>query len=320
MNWLPHAAWCLLFCMPGFAAENTLRFNFEEKTLQGWQVVEGQFDRLLSDCAFFHNQPDTPYNKEGTTYLNTLEKRDGSRTDQFTGVLESPVFLLSGPRVSFLIGGGSHPATYVALCREDGEELLHAQGRDTETMQRITWDASPYVGQRLFVRLVDRHSGGWGHVTFDDFTAEGTIDVAATDARFARLEAARLKQEHETRHQAIRQLLATLRPAVEALTNADKSRYTIGPAILARLDQIQLSLASAPLEESQSLLNEVQTLQRQALLANPLLTEHPILFVVRPQYQPDHHSTETMFQNGEINTRSFRGGSALKYWTARQAR
>jgi len=49
-----------------------------------------------------------------------------------------------------------------------------------------------------------------------------------------------------------------------------------------------------------------------AVLSNPLLTDHPLLFVSRPQYKPDHHNTETMFQVGEINTDSFEGGSALK--------
>jgi hypothetical protein len=42
------------------------------------------------------------------------------------------------------------------------------------------------------------------------------------------------------------------------------------------------------------------------------IREQLILFVVRPQYRPDHHNTETMFQTGEINTGSFVGGSALK--------
>lgn len=48
------------------------------------------------------------------------------------------------------------------------------------------------------------------------------------------------------------------------------------------------------------------------LLANPALTAHPILFVTRKQYRPDHHNTETMFQKGEINEASFEGGGALK--------
>ncbi|MCL4207250.1 MAG: PD40 domain-containing protein [Pirellulaceae bacterium] len=45
---------------------------------------------------------------------------------------------------------------------------------------------------------------------------------------------------------------------------------------------------------------------------DPLVTTHPILFVVRPQYRKDHHNTETMFQTGEINTGSFVGGGAIK--------
>ena len=41
-------------------------------------------------------------------------------------------------------------------------------------------------------------------------------------------------------------------------------------------------------------------------------TAQPIVFVVRAQYAPDHHNTETMFQTDEINTGSFRGGSAIR--------
>lgn len=48
------------------------------------------------------------------------------------------------------------------------------------------------------------------------------------------------------------------------------------------------------------------------LLADPALTAHPIVFVTRKQYRPDHHNTETMFQKGEINEASFEGGGALK--------
>jgi hypothetical protein len=51
---------------------------------------------------------------------------------------------------------------------------------------------------------------------------------------------------------------------------------------------------------------------RQALAAYPAVLKQPILFVVRQQYRPDHHNSETMFQTGEINTDSFTGGSALK--------
>ena len=59
-----------------------------------------------------------------------------------------------------------------------------------------------------------------------------------------------------------------------------------------------------------------QSASRRGRKPNPLgptvVTAQPIVFVVRPQYAPDHHNTETMFQTGEINTASFRGGSAIR--------
>jgi len=37
-----------------------------------------------------------------------------------------------------------------------------------------------------------------------------------------------------------------------------------------------------------------------------------LVFIVRNQYKQDHHNTATIFQTGEINTNSFKGGAALK--------
>lgn len=48
--------------------------------------------------------------------------------------------------------------------------------------------------------------------------------------------------------------------------------------------------------KSKAIFNLIE-LRRKALLMNPLLIEHPILFVVRNQYSKDHHNTHTMFPN-----------------------
>ena len=61
-----------------------------------------------------------------------------------------------------------------------------------------------------------------------------------------------------------------------------------------------------------SIIVQALELQRNALTANPLVSEYPIIFVVREQYKPDHHNTATIFQAGEVNTASFSGGGALK--------
>lgn len=52
--------------------------------------------------------------------------------------------------------------------------------------------------------------------------------------------------------------------------------------------------------------------EKNARSAGSLLGNRPILFVVRQQYRPDHHNSETIFQTNEINTGSFTGGGALK--------
>ncbi|MDR2116610.1 MAG: hypothetical protein LBP87_09560 [Planctomycetaceae bacterium] len=54
--------------------------------------------------------------------------------------------------------------------------------------------------------------------------------------------------------------------------------------------------------------------KRDAARNNPSLNEHPVLYVTREQYRPDHHNTATLFQKGEINEGSFRGGSSLRIW------
>jgi hypothetical protein len=48
------------------------------------------------------------------------------------------------------------------------------------------------------------------------------------------------------------------------------------------------------------------------LLKDPLIAANPILFVTRHQYRNEHGTEATMYQTGEINTRCFRGGGALK--------
>ncbi|MDF7809409.1 GH116 family glycosyl-hydrolase [Pontiellaceae bacterium B12219] len=156
------------------AQEGKIRFDFETGDLQGWKIYSGAFgEKLVSDKPEFWNSS-KPYNKQGTYHLSTLEG-DGSRAiDSLTGVILSPVFELQGSKISFLIGGGKHANTYVALCSEDGQ-VLKAAGQNNQTMQSVVWNAPELVGKKAFLVVVDENKGGWGHITLDDFQAEGRI-------------------------------------------------------------------------------------------------------------------------------------------------
>lgn len=302
-----------LLTNPAISEEsNRIVFDFEDGDLQGWEVVEGGFDKLLNDIEFFHNQPTVRYNKQGQYYLNTLEKSDGSRTDQMTGVLESPVFILQGPTVSFLIGGGNHPDTYLALCALQGNELKRAHGKNTEVMQRIEWDVQSLNGKPCFLRIVDKHRGGWGHVTFDDFCAQGYINPLLTEERFEKRKRAIREKKLKAETSILKQTLQSTRQAVSDLISTFGERYPQGETYLQTLKQLERKIAEIAFEDLDNIKGVLYRCQRDALMNNPLLSDQPILYVARPQYLPDHHSTATLFQNGEINTGSFRGGSALR--------
>jgi hypothetical protein len=163
-----------------------LRFDFETGDLQGWAVVEGKFDLVVSDRPALPGWPEYPFNKQGKYHLSTLERRgDAWPADAMTGAIESPVFELKGREMSFLVGGGAKGDTYVALCNLEGDELVVARGSNSPILRRVRWDVSEYVGQKLLLRIVDRRQRDWAHVTFDDFSTEGTIDEQATRRRRA---------------------------------------------------------------------------------------------------------------------------------------
>jgi len=104
----------------------------------------------------------------------------------------------------------------------------------------------------------------------------------------------------------------SLRAAIADLAQTYGDRYGQGRQYLARLDELQSRARQAGAEAIAEIEKDFEALRREALLANPLVGAQPLLYVVRPQYRPDHHNTATMFQTGEINTKSFQGGGAMK--------
>lgn len=89
---------------------------------------------------------------------------------------------------------------------------------------------------------------------------------------------------------------------------------------LSRLEQEFKPIQAAFLAQQEANINEnsfiqfarnLFLLQRKALISNPLVSNQPILFIVRQQYWGNHGPTNTMFQNGE----DFPGGvGGLKAW------
>ncbi len=110
----------------------------------------------------------------------------------------------------------------------------------------------------------------------------------------------------------IEQDVQSLRAAIVDLSADFGPRYPGGREFLRQLDALTPRLAQGDSTARQAARTEFEALRRRALVANPLVSAAPILFVVRQQYAKDHHNTGTDFQPGEISHRNYRPGGALK--------
>lgn len=156
-----------------FFASNFPNGSFESCDFTGWTATQGN----AFDPAVLVNFPTVP--QHGVPFHSAPAGADGCHVwgyqevgDTATGELTSDPFELAGSGViNFLIGGGENiNDLFVAL--EDvttGEELFRATGMNFEEMRRVYWDASDYVGRTLRFRVVDKATGGWGHINLDDF-------------------------------------------------------------------------------------------------------------------------------------------------------
>ncbi|MES2595657.1 MAG: PVC-type heme-binding CxxCH protein [Verrucomicrobiota bacterium] len=141
-----------------------LNLGFEKGTLEGWKA-EGNA---------WHKQP-----IEGDTVA--VRKRGNSRHagkywlggyerigDKGKGTLTSSSFTATHPWASFLIGAGRSMKAEI-VSESDNKILFSASGEDKEDMKRVAVNLQPVLGKRIFIRITDQSTAGWGHVNFDDF-------------------------------------------------------------------------------------------------------------------------------------------------------
>lgn len=157
-------------------SERSASFDFESGTLQPWKVIDGEFGHVIGNRNhFFHGKQ--AYNKQGEYYLTTLEvSADAVKgSDSQTGLIVSPFFIPQGGSMTFRVGGGNGHGVYVALCTADGKEVYQARGANHQAMQKANWDLAPFTGKKMFIKIVDKATGGFGHITADNFQFDAKV-------------------------------------------------------------------------------------------------------------------------------------------------
>ncbi len=266
-------------------------FDFETGDLQGWRVVEGGFGKIVTDLAREHNRK-IPYSKGGVYFLSTLETKSNAPNDGFVGVVESPCVRLTGPAISFRIGGGNK-CRFMLVDRATFRTLREARGNNDERMRIELWNVPEAVGSNVFFRVEDYENGGWSHITIDDVAFMGDVDK--TDDFGARC------ADREAREPIEPAALANAEAAIRELG----AKYPEYPAA-----DFLAELAAFRGKGGKKALNDL--LVKVLVRSNPIVNAHEIAFVTRAQYRGDHHNTATMFQCGEVNHHSYCTQGALK--------
>ena len=114
---------------------------------------------------------------------------------------------------------------------------------------------------------------------------------------------------------------AGLRLAIRDLSRRSRRDISAGRSSSPGWTQLEARLpACKPEETGRRRAATRRSLRREALVANPLVSGQPIVFVVRHQYRSHYHAIDTLFHTGELNAdrgmtphaELFQGGGALK--------
>lgn len=158
--------------LPTDANGKSLNFDFETGDLKDW-VVEGEAFKKqpIQGDTVAQRRGDMKSNHAGKFWIGGYEVL----FDQPLGTLTSVPFIVQQPFASFLVAGGPEDSTCVDLVRKDtGKVIFHVTGDQDEALKPVVVDLTTHVGKEIFIRLVDKNSGGWGHLNFDDFRIHET--------------------------------------------------------------------------------------------------------------------------------------------------
>ena len=155
--------------VPTGADGKPLNLNFETGTLDGWkaegkafegQPIKGDISRAAAGGR-----------QEVRAHRPVLDRRlreaarpaDGhahqsprSRSRTLTPAFSSAA-AAAGRRAS------------ISSTADDNRVFYGATGKDQENLRPVIVDLQPIKGKKIFIRIVDQDTGGWGHVNFDDF-------------------------------------------------------------------------------------------------------------------------------------------------------
>ncbi|MCX5673194.1 MAG: glycoside hydrolase family 32 protein [Planctomycetota bacterium] len=146
-------------------APDILIADFEGKDYGDWKMEGEAFGPGPARGTLPNQMPVSGF--EGKGLVNSF--CNGDRT---TGTLASPPLKIERKFINFLIGGGMHPGETCINLLVDGKVVRTATGPNdrpggTERLDWYSWDVSEFAGRSAILQIVDKATGGWGHINID---------------------------------------------------------------------------------------------------------------------------------------------------------
>ncbi len=164
-----------------------LNLGFESGTFKDWKV-EGELwknQKPTHGDTVTPRRPGQASQHAGEYWVGGYER---THSDKEQGILESVPFKVTHPFGSFLVGGGPSKETCVEIVEAKTKKLIHRKsGAQLENLEPHAVNLKDYMGKEIIIRVVDKSSGPWGHVNYDDFRFHNelseTLQVAGLPGR-----------------------------------------------------------------------------------------------------------------------------------------
>ncbi|QDV22934.1 glycoside hydrolase family protein [Aureliella helgolandensis] len=144
-------------------------WSFDEASVRaGWKIESGNLP------GPFTNSKRSDFNALHDYFIGTSELQQGF-DDSRTGQIRSPEFEVTEASYYATTSGGADKTLYLALIdSETQSELLRVKNAtNSNSLRPQLIHTDQWIGRRVFLRIVDQSTDGWGHFNFGGlYTAE----------------------------------------------------------------------------------------------------------------------------------------------------
>jgi len=140
--------------------ETILVADFEGETYGDWKATGEAFGKGPAKGTLPEQQAVSGF--QGKGLVNTYLGKDGPH-----GTLTSPPIKIERKFINFLIGGGNHVGQTCINLLVGGKAVRTAIGKNLERLEWHFWNVEEFEGKEAKIEIVDKASGGWGHINID---------------------------------------------------------------------------------------------------------------------------------------------------------